>query len=130
MKGAKAEDKARDIRIMLHLGRSVDYILSVLGWTSDYFMRFCRAHEIALPALPGGARRRDRADARYVTVGFSTTFVLDEALAREAARRHKTKSSLLHALVAAVQARGLWSDILDLSSSPVASVSHPNENDQ
>jgi hypothetical protein len=112
MSVARAEDAARDIRIMLRQGKSADYIRSVFGWTSDGLVRFCRAHEIALPTPPGGARRRDPADVRNVTIGFSTTRALADALTREAARRGTTKSPILHTIVAAVHARGLWSEIL------------------
>lgn len=117
------EEKARDIRVMLKRGCSIDHIRGVFGWGPKAFTDFCASHDIALPSMrnlsvqqrePKRAyARREPWAVRSVTLSAVTTPEIAAAIAREAERRNTAKGHLLHLILAATWCRGLWPQLLN-----------------
>lgn len=75
-------------------------------------------------------RRKPQDQVRSATLGVITTQALSEVVKAQSARRGIASGLLLHRIVAAVHARDLWPDLLDSNSVPVASASHPEQNNE
>lgn len=119
----------RDVRIMARQKKSFDYIRKIIGWPADKMQEFCISNGIDVvgmprqagkapppkPVVPMPARRYARSDLneqRHVTIAFTTTAAIAAIMEIQAARRNLSKSNLAHKLLAAIEARGWWDDIL------------------
>lgn len=143
MRGVSAE-QVRDIRIMARKGKDFAYINSVLQWPDARLADVCDSYEITVPGCPPVPHRRGisttpqkpsyaRRGSRTETMAFQTTKELRAAINRECDGHHMTSSSIVHAVIHVIEARGLWGNLLDPltpESVPVASASHPNQNNE
>lgn len=119
----------RDVRIMARQHKSFDYIRKIIGWPPGKLQEFCISNGIDVVGMPRPANaiatpkpaaeipvrryvRSELNELRHVTVAFQTTAALAAVMEIQAGRRNLSKSHLTHKLLAEIEARGWWDDIL------------------